>query len=528
MMHPLMISIIILWFVSAIFDYAYFTYYAQLKEYRYDRLKDFLSTKGGKELLFDFRMLWRTVLIVSTYSLLIGSFSIEIIAVTILLIDLMNKLYHIRHRNIRRPVPTPKALLVILIALGIEGTVFYFYGTPNIFLFLMIIRSVIVSIVVIGINVPSALIKKSIIYLAQKKLRIYTNMRVIGITGSYGKSSTKEFLSHILSGAFHVIKTPKNINTEIGIALFILKTNFTDADMFVVEMGAYRVGEIKAICDMVHPTIGILTAISQQHLSLFGSIENICKAKHELLYALPKHGIAITNADNTYCRKHLDELDATVITFGTEAEFNPTALIQDIENTPNGIRATATAHGEERTIEAPVVGRHNAYNIVPAALLAHALGMTKDAIDKRIATLPNGHGSLKEHRYGNAIVLDDSANSNPDGFKAALDVLNTYPSNKKRIVITRGMGELGEQSNELHEQIGGEISFVADELVIITPDFVDAISAGVVGKYKTDIRKIFGHADLVRYIESQKDEEVVILLESRMPSAVRNAFDFLS
>ena len=353
-------------------------------------------------------------------------------------------------------------------------------------------------------------------------------MKVIGITGSYGKSSTKEFLSHILSGAFNVIKTPKNINTEIGIAKFVLKTNFKKADMFVVEMGAYRVGEIKAICDMVHPTIGILTAIAQQHLSLFGSIENICKAKHELLYALPKDGIAVTNSDNTYCRKHLDELDATVLTFGTEPAFNPTVRIRNIENIKHGIRATAIAHGEERTIEAPVVGVHNAFNIAPAALVAHALGMTKDVIDKQIMTLPKGHGSLKEHRYGKALILDDSANSNPDGFKAALDVLNTYPSDKKRIVITRGMMELGEQSNELHEQMGGEISFVADELVIITPDFVDSISTGVVGKYKTNIRKIFNHADLVRYIESQKDEHVVILLESRMPSAVRDAFDFLS
>ena len=125
----------------------------------------------------------------------------------------------------------------------------------------------------------------------------------------------------MLKDNFQVVKTPANINTDIGIARILLN-NVTDKhNVFVVEMGAYNVGDLTEHCNIVHPEIGILTAISPQHLSLFGSIENIQKAKYELLRFLPKNGLAVTNSDNKYCREFLDEIKAKVLTFGFEEEF---------------------------------------------------------------------------------------------------------------------------------------------------------------------------------------------------------------
>jgi len=128
-------------------------------------------------------------------------------------------------------------------------------------------------------------------------------VKVIGITGSYGKSSTKEFLATILSAKYKVCKTSANRNSEIGVAETVLRELKPEHEIFIVEMGAYRTGEIKAICDIVHPTIGVLTAVSEQHLALFGSLEATKKAKYELIEALPENGIAIFNADNRATRE---------------------------------------------------------------------------------------------------------------------------------------------------------------------------------------------------------------------------------
>jgi UDP-N-acetylmuramoyl-tripeptide--D-alanyl-D-alanine ligase len=516
----------VIWMISALFDYTFFTYYAQLKEYRFDRFQDFISTKAGKTFLFDFRMIWRTVIVATLYTFVGDMLTTATFLLIIIVIDLIPKIHQIKKRRIKRPKFTYKALLIILLALTFEFVIYYGVSLTNIILLVFVFRFFVAVFTVLLINIPTFFIKKLYIHLATAKMNKLSELKVVGITGSYGKSSTKEFLYHILSNTFDVVKTPNNINTEIGIAKFILKTKFTNKKIFIVEMGAYKRGEIQAICSMTNPIIGILTAIAPQHLSLFGSIKNICKSKHELLRFLPKNGLAITNSDNPYCRKHMHEFIAPVQTFGTESEYSPTLLIEDVKNTKNGIEATSNLLGEKRTIEASVVGAHTILNIAPVYLAANFLGIPMNDIDGRLKTLPIGQGSIKKRTYGNAIILDDSANCNPEGFKAALDVLNTYPSDKRRIVVTRGMLELGDQSDELHEQIGGEISFVVDELVIITPDFVEPLERGVVRKYNTNVKKIFEPMALVEYFQSLKNENVVVLLENRMPSSIKKEFNF--
>ena len=285
-------------------------------------------------------------------------------------------------------------------------------------------------------------------------------------------------------------------------------------------MGAYRIGEIQAICNMVHPTIGILTAIAPQHVSLFGSMKNIQQAKFELLRALPADGLAVTNVDNAYCRELLHTLDMPTRTFGSDEEYDPNVRIQDVQNTADGISFSVSWDGQFREATLPIFGKHNVFNIIPSAIVAKYIGMSRNDIDSAIAKIKPGQGMIRTSTYGNTIILNDSYNSNPEGFKAALDVLNTFSSDKKRIVITRGMLELGEQSDEIHEQVGGEISFVADELVIISRNAADSLSSGVVGKYNTNIQYIYDQATLLEYLKTIKDMNAVVLLESRMPSFV--------
>ena len=522
-LSPTYLLIAALWLTSAIFDHSGYTYYLQLKEYRFDRFMDFLRTREGNRVLLQPDALWRALGALAAYAILHDTPQEFLIILGILLLDAGYIVYRILvKKKIRYPKPTAKATLIVLCAILLEAYILLLVRDVSTILLILVFRFFLIVVLVIIFNIITTIIKKQYIFRATKKLAAQKQLTVVAITGSYGKSSVKEFLAHLLEEKFTVVKTPNNINTEIGIARFILSHDFSKDDIFVCEMGAYTIGEIKLMCDMVHPSIGILTAISTQHLALFGSIRNIQKAKYELLEAIPEDGLVVTNADNPYCIEMLDTLRANhIMTFGTDPDKRPDCLITNIKASLQGTSYEGICMGEPGKIETPVIGAHHAYNIAPAVLVAVGLGVEKQDIIERAKTFPtNQHGSLQVYPYGKSIIIDDSYNSNPNGFRAALDVCAKYPSEKHRIVITRGMLELADQSKELHEQIGGEIAFVADELVVITEDYYDEIKTGVGSKYQTDVQLITDHKKLLAFIQDKKNMECVILLENRMPEII--------
>lgn len=435
--------IAIFWLAAAALDYGEFCYLWQLKEYRMDRMRDFFASVQGKKY-------WKAGL----------SFSF---------------------RRPRMPVFTPKAVLLIVIALGAEAATLFFFRHAAIFVGFLFVRFYLFSGVVLFFGAPTRMLKHIIVRRAQKKLSAFPKLLVIGITGSYGKTAVKTILAHILSGAKCVIATPEHLNTDIGVARFILKTDFTNTDIFIVEMGAYQIGEIQALCDMVRPTIGILTAINEQHLSLFGSIKNIQQAKYELLRSLPQSGLAVTNRDNPYCTEFLSQLRAPSKTF-------------------------------------PASENIQSANIAPCLIVAEYLGMSTSALQDRLRTIPTIN--LKTHSLGLATIIDDTYNSNPDGFRAALRTLASLGRGKRRIVVTRGMLELGDKSDELHESIGEEIGNIADTLVVITPDAFEPLKRGAVKGGRTEILRKENPAELLRYLQSLRSAPAVILLENRLPKTV--------
>ncbi len=485
-----------------------------------DRFKDFLSTQQGRDFWFRYQTLWRSVIAIILFFWPINDvLTLKTAIITIFSLDLGFAIYKLKKKKIRRPVITKKAMAIIVLSIILEGALFIIKRDWGIFFLLMIIRFFIICFVIWLLNRLTNYIKKYLIKKATEKITNQKHLTIIGITGSYAKSTVKKFLTEILSNKFRTICTPRNINTEIGIARFILTTNFSDKDIFIVEMGAYTTGEIKLICDMVKPKIGILTAINEQHLSLFGNIQNTQKTKYELLRSLPKEGLAVTNADNQYCTEFLSELLTPVVTFGLEKENNPNILITNFKTSSNETTFSYIYKDKEHTVTSKILGDHNALNLGACILVADWLGLSEEEIKIAIENLTR---VTELKKYGHCTIINDSYNSNPDGFKAALNFLSTFPPDTKRIVITRGILELGEKSNEIHQLIGGEISFVADELVIITPDFVDAIKKGIVDKYRIDVKLIYEPDKLIQYFQNTKKQKTAILLENRIPSSVMN------
>lgn len=513
-----------LWAITACFDFLDFLYIWQLKEYRWSKILDFAKTKEGITYWLSYPTLFRPFVGLVAFFILI-SVDLQIanwIVASLLLIDVGYQLYRWQiKKRLRRPKLTARIIVSFIIAYGIEGAALSSAHSWTYLLLLSSVRLYSTSLAVLIAAIPFNILKKIIIKLATFKMSGLKKVTVIGITGSYGKTTVKEFLSHILSATHNVVKTPKHVNTDIGVAMFILKTNFQNKDIFVAEMGADHKGDIYKLAHIARPDIGILTAINEQHLSLFGTIENIQKEKYELLRAVPKGGLAIVNSDNKYCREYLHELEADVQTFGVDKDFSPTAYLKDIHEKPEGITVTGVVHGEERVVFAPIHGAHNALNLGPCALVAMRLGVDMETYQKQLATLAQPEQSLELFKLGQAFIIDDSWNANPTGFTAALDYVHTFPSNLRRIVITRGMVELGDKSSELHERVAGSIAYVADELILTSRDEEVAMKRGLVSdKYKTVFTLITDRDALLTKIKELQEEECVILLENRLPSNV--------
>lgn len=519
--------ILIFWFISAAVDYGEFCYLWQLKEYRWDRFRDFLSTREGKVYWAKYSFFWRSLAALLIFAWPINTtVALKYVILIFFISDVSIQTLRFLKRRVRFPAKTFRAFILVVLSIFFEGGLFLLTRDWALLFLLIIIRFVVISLFVKISCYPTVALKNFIIKQATRKISKYNKLITIGVTGSFGKTTVKEFLNHLLSAQFSVIKTPSHVNTDIGVAKFILKQNFDSADIFVVEMGAYRSGEIKKICQMVSPKIGIITAISEQHLSLFGSIENIQNTKYELLLSLPKEGLAVINRDSGYIERLVPKIKAQIRTYGVDEELKPNALLQEIKSTPDGIFMKTVIDGQVGTKTVPITGEHLAKNLGACVLVAIYLKMDQEKYLEKIKTLYNPDSTLKKYKFGKSIILDDSYNSNPDGFMAALGTLFDFPPDYKRVVITRGMYELGGRSSELHQKIGGAIAYSADELIIVSKDFEFSLRQGVGKKFQTTIKTITEPDELFYYVKSLKDSVNLILLQNRLlPGVYKKIMD---
>jgi len=517
-MSLLFILIFILWFFSALADYGQFCHVWQFKEYRFDRLRDYSSTVSGKKFFRGWRVLQRPLIYLALFLLLpVNLKSLDAALIAVLFIDLLYNFWATFNHNLLRPKFTAKALALIISGLLLEGFLFFTYYNSNIIFIVLALRWFIFSSLASAAKLPTRLAKLIYLYQARNKLAKFNNLTVIGVTGSYGKTTVKNFLSQILSVKYRVLMTPENINTEIGIAKFILKNDLSDYDFFIVEMGTYKIGEIASVCRMVKPKIGILTVISDQHLSLLGNIKNTQTAKYELLDSLPVDGLAITNSDNQYCREFLGGLKCQVKTFGCQSEFNPDCMIENVKSDEQKVNFTAWLKNNGKlNITAPVLGSHNSANIAPLILTAKFLKFSDQEIIKAASGLKLPPKILQTYIYGQSLIIDDSYNANPEGFLAALKVLSDF-SGRRKIVITRGMLELGSSSQSWHETVAKKIAQTADELIIISEDSAADFKKGA-GDMKINVET--NTDKLLEIIKKYKSENCIILLENRLPEKV--------
>lgn len=303
---------------------------------------------------------------------------------------------------------------------------------------------------------------------ASNKIKNMKNVKSIGITGSYGKTSTKFFTATILSEKYKVLNTPESYNTPMGISKIINNDLDENFDIFIAELGATKVGDIDEVAKLTNPEIGIITSIGPCHLETFKSIDNIMRTKYELIENLPDDGVAIFNYDNEYVKKLADKTFKEKILYGIENIEDTDVFATDIKVSSKGSTFSLCINGLG-TIECEtrLLGAHNIHNILAGAAIAKVMGLTLQEIKMGISKIESVEHRLQLIDPGTGvIVIDDAFNSNPDGAKAALDVLDSFKDNRK-IIVTPGMVELGEIEEKENEKFGENIAKVCDIAILV-------------------------------------------------------------
>ena len=307
-------------------------------------------------------------------------------------------------------------------------------------------------------------IKLKFIIKAKNKLKENNNMKVVGITGSYGKTSTKYIVETILSKKYHTLMTPESYNTPMGVVRTINEKMRPTQNLFICEMGAKYIGDIKEICDIVKPNFGILTAIGPQHLDTFKSLENVAKTKLELINALPEDGIAFVNWEDENIRKA--ELPKKIIKYGLDKKADYYANNIQISEKGSSFEVI-TPSKEKIEVNTKLLGRNNVINIVCGVAVADQLGLNKEQIKAGIRMLkPVNHRLEIKQNPNGSIIIDDAYNSNIKGAKAAVDVLGQF-KNKQRILITPGIVELGDKQYEINKEFGKHAANGCDFAILV-------------------------------------------------------------
>jgi UDP-N-acetylmuramoyl-tripeptide--D-alanyl-D-alanine ligase len=313
---------------------------------------------------------------------------------------------------------------------------------------------------------------------------------VIGVTGSYGKTTAKNVLAHILNGRYATYATPKSYNTLMGICLAINNDLAHDysIEYFIVEMGAYVEGEIQRICDLTPPQIGMMVEVGPQHLERFGSLENTAKAKYELIKGLPPDGVAVFNWDNDYVREMYDrDYPATrlavsqTVALDNVPENGPRFVATEIQESLAGLQFMVTdlETSEAQLFVTPVLGQHNVTNLLLATAVAVHEGMPLRDIAHRVRTLQPPESRLVRQVSPEGItIINDAYSANPAGVVSALRVLGLHTQGK-RLLITPGMVELGDLMDSENTKLGEIASQYATDIILVGEKQTRAVKAGV-------------------------------------------------
>lgn len=301
------------------------------------------------------------------------------------------------------------------------------------------------------------------------------SMPVIGITGSCGKTTTKNVLATLFSRLFPVVASPSSYNNDIGVPLTLLMAD-RDTRLLAVELGTNHPGEIAALCRIARPTAGIITNVGASHLEGLGSLAGVAQEKGDLAASLPREGFCILNADCRFTPDLRSRTAARVITFSIDGSGEKKGDLDATDLYFHSGGTTFRLNGQEVT--SPLLGTHNVQNLLAALCVCHGLSIPLVDVLPGVADLRDGPQRMERIALGDITVFDDTYNSNPDSLRAAVRVLAGLHGHQRRVLVLGDMLELGELAAELHHEIGREAAAAGIDRIVLVGELVKATAAG--------------------------------------------------
>lgn len=358
---------------------------------------------------------------------------------------------------------------------------------------------------------------------AKRRLRAMPHLRIIGITGSFGKTSTKHFLHRVLSERYNVLMTPGNFNTTLGVVRTIREHLKPHHEVFIVEMGAKQRGDIKEICDLVAPEMGIITSVGEMHLETFGSVENVARTKFELIDSLPEGGFGVVNIDSESAYKHIKSTGIKVATYGID---NPEADYRavNIAYSPSETEFEVVSKTGKATFATHILGRGNILNILAALAIADKLGISTEAQRRAVRQIEQIEHRLSMRRNGGITILDDAYNSNPTGARMALEVLGGFVTEGKRYVLTPGFVEMGVKQYDNNREFGRNIAAAKPDGVYVINEvnrkaIVEGLGEG--GYPAAQLRCVASFNEAMGELQPRLKAGDVMLYENDLPDSFK-------
>lgn len=414
---------------------------------------------------------------------------------------------------------------VIVLGILLYGSIFSFYTLfgeiSRVLCVALSVVSPILTVVVWLITYPiEKAVSKWYINDAKRILKSHKNLTVIGITGSFGKTTTKFILNRILSEKFNTVCTPQSFNTPMGVVRTVRAKIKPQTQVFVCEMGAKSPGDIKEICDIVNPDYAIITSVGEQHLETFKSVDNVYKTKFELADAVSKKGgITLANLDSEGIRERADRRN-DVAYFGEGTKYSA----KNIYCSESGTAFDLCLDGSEFTVSTRLLGFHSVIDILAAAAMAHILGVSDNDIKFAINSLKPTEHRLELKSYINgSLLIDDAYNSNPEGCLEAVRVLGSFEGRKK-VIITPGLIELGNREYDCNYALALQAVKYCDIIILVgqnrSKPMIDAINTTDFNKENVYVVSSFKEA--MEIYTPMANSNSIVLLENDLPDNYLN------
>lgn len=470
---------------------------------------------------------------------------------------LIKTAYPVKKKLVYTPrVKRLKVTLTILLALVAVGG---FYWSSLLYVgFIGYFTSFIYVFIAAAINMPiESAVNKYYFDDARRTLAKAPNLNVIGITGSYGKTSTKNVLYKMLSRDFNVLMTPESFNTKMGLTRTLREGLKPIHNVFLAEMGAKEVGDIKELCDFVQPNMGIITSIGPQHLETFKSLDNVIRTKGELFENITQNGTIYVNCDEPNILKLPKRSDVTAYRYAVDREnalqhhthfaienlvLNQMGSAFTLVWSPDGygvesIESINESHDNIKTatnvktkiirinLKTKLLGRHNLSNVVAGCAVALTLGVSPERLPLLVSEVEPVEHRLSHRRVADQYtLLDDAFNSNPIGAAMALEVLKAFEGNKK-IIITPGMIELGNMAETLNQTFGEQIADVCDAVILVGIKQTQPIWEGLKNRHfpEHNIYRVKSIHEAYARLNAIVAIDDVVLIENDLPDSFNEA-----